>query len=290
MQNDEPLVSIVINCFNGEKYLKEALSSIKKQKYQNFEVIFWDNFSNDESKKIFLDFADNRFKYFFSDKKLKLYDARNHALSKCQGDLITFLDVDDMWLENKLYEQVKEFQKSNSDIIYSNYYIKKDEKTKLKEINVKNITSDYSNHFLKKYDVALLTICLKRSFLKVKNKVFDPNFNIIGDYAFMMKMAPLSKISIIQKPLAIYRLHNQNYTILNYDELAKELRFWLKQNTNLKSLKNITFFEKRLFFYEAIGELNNNNYFNFIKYLFKIMFTRFFFKAIYFLFKKLLNK
>ena len=91
MQNDEPLVSIVINCFNGEKYLKEALSSIKKQKYQNFEVIFWDNFSNDESKKIFLDFADNRFKYFFSDKKLKLYDARNHALSKCQGDLITLL-------------------------------------------------------------------------------------------------------------------------------------------------------------------------------------------------------
>ena len=62
----------------------------------------------------------------------------------------------------------------------------------------------------------------KRSFLNFDSKIFDPNFNIIGDYAFMMKMAPVSKISIIHKPLAIYRLHNQNYTILNYDELAKE--------------------------------------------------------------------
>jgi len=249
MQNDEPLVSIVINCFNGEKYLKEALSSIKKQKYQNFEVIFWDNFSNDESKKIFLDFVDNRFKYFYSEKKLKLYDARNHALSKCQGDLITFLDVDDIWLENKLYEQVKEFKKNNSDIIYSNYYLKKDKNNKLKEIKVQNISSNFLNHYLKKYDVALLTICLKKSFLNAKSNIFDPNFNVIGDYAFMMKMAPVSKISIIQKPLAIYRLHNQNYTFLNYDELAKELRFWLKQNTNLNNLRNIKFFEKKLFYY-----------------------------------------
>ena len=46
-----------------------------------------------------------------------------HCLN-AKGDLITFLDVDDMWLENKLYEQVNEF-KNNSDIIYSSYYIKK---------------------------------------------------------------------------------------------------------------------------------------------------------------------
>tara|TARA_Y100000741_G_scaffold355690_1_gene331435 strand:- start:8356 stop:9222 length:867 start_codon:yes stop_codon:yes gene_type:complete len=286
MQNNEILVSIVINCLNGEKFLKEALTSIKNQKYQNFEVIFWDNFSNDKSKKIFLDFADNRFKYFCSKKKLKLYDARNHALAKCQGELITFLDVDDTWLENKLYEQVKEFKKYNSDIIYSNYYIKKNDNVKLREIKVKKISSDYINHYLKKYDVALLTICIKRSFLNDNIKIFDPNYNIIGDYVFMMKMAPISKISIIHKPLAIYRLHNQNYTILNYIELAMELKHWLKQNHNLKSLKNIKYLEQRLIFYQAIGELDNNNFSNFIRYLFKIKFIRLFIKAIYHIFKK----
>ena len=46
-------VSIVMNCYNGEKYLQEALSSIISQTYQNWELIFYDNQSTDQSKKIF---------------------------------------------------------------------------------------------------------------------------------------------------------------------------------------------------------------------------------------------
>ena len=48
----KPLISIIVNCFNGEKYLKESLLSILKQTYSNWEVIFWDNQSSDNSKKI----------------------------------------------------------------------------------------------------------------------------------------------------------------------------------------------------------------------------------------------
>ena len=47
-----PLVSIIINCFNGEKYLKETIQSIYNQTYENWEIIFWDNLSTDNSKKI----------------------------------------------------------------------------------------------------------------------------------------------------------------------------------------------------------------------------------------------
>ena len=54
--NNTPLVSIIVNCYNGEKYLKKALQSILDQTYQNWEVILWDNKSSDNSKKIFLDY------------------------------------------------------------------------------------------------------------------------------------------------------------------------------------------------------------------------------------------
>ena len=60
-----PLVSIIMNCHNGEKYLKKSLQSIKNQEYKNWELIFWDNKSSDKSKKIFSQFKDKRFKYFF---------------------------------------------------------------------------------------------------------------------------------------------------------------------------------------------------------------------------------
>ena len=49
----EPLVSIIMNCFNGEKYLKESIDSVISQTYKNWEIIFWDNQSNDKSAKIF---------------------------------------------------------------------------------------------------------------------------------------------------------------------------------------------------------------------------------------------
>ena len=45
--NDAPLVSIIMNCYNGEKYLQEAIDSILSQTYQNWELIFWDNQSKD---------------------------------------------------------------------------------------------------------------------------------------------------------------------------------------------------------------------------------------------------
>ena len=78
--NNTPLVSIIVNCYNGEKYLKKALQSILDQTYQNWEVILWDNKSSDNSKKIFLDYKEKRFKYFFSGNHTPLYKARNQAI------------------------------------------------------------------------------------------------------------------------------------------------------------------------------------------------------------------
>ena len=69
----EPLVSIIVNCYNGEKYLDDSLKSIINQSYKNWEVIFWDNLSTDNSKSIFNKYKDKRFKYFLSDKHSILY-------------------------------------------------------------------------------------------------------------------------------------------------------------------------------------------------------------------------
>ena len=54
----EPLVSIIMNCHNGEKYLKKSVSSIINQSYRNWELIFWDNKSSDNSAKILKNFKD----------------------------------------------------------------------------------------------------------------------------------------------------------------------------------------------------------------------------------------
>ena len=67
MSEKTPLVSIIINCYNGEKYLAEAINSIYAQTYKNWEIIFWDNASIDNSANIAKSY----------DKKLKYYRSYN---------------------------------------------------------------------------------------------------------------------------------------------------------------------------------------------------------------------
>ena len=59
---NEPLVSIIMNCYNGEKYLRDAINSVISQKYNNWELIFWDNLSTDKSSEIINSYKDNRLK------------------------------------------------------------------------------------------------------------------------------------------------------------------------------------------------------------------------------------
>jgi len=134
MSTEKPLVSIIINCFNGEKYLKKALDSVVSQSYQNWEIIFWDNQSTDKSAKIFNSYKDIRFKYYYAHKHSKIvYEAKNFVISKAKGDFFAFLDVDDWWLSNKLQDQIPLFNDPEVGVVYSNffYYYEKKNKTKI---------------------------------------------------------------------------------------------------------------------------------------------------------------
>ena len=77
-----------MNCLNGEKYLEEALQSIKNQSYSNWELIFWDNNSIDNSKNIFMKNFDKRMIYFKSNHTEPFGTVRNKAMSKANGELV----------------------------------------------------------------------------------------------------------------------------------------------------------------------------------------------------------
>ena len=85
-----PLVSVIMNCYNGSSYLGKAIDSVYAQTFSNWEIIFWDNASTDESGTIARSY-DERLKYFRTEKNSPLGEARNSALSKVSGKYIGFL-------------------------------------------------------------------------------------------------------------------------------------------------------------------------------------------------------
>ena len=110
-----PNISVIMNCFNGEKYLREAIDSIYAQTYPNWEIIFWDNASSDNSSRIANSY-DKKLKYYRSDKNTRLGEARVNALEKALGDYVAFLDVDDIFLPFMLEEQLNTFNNSTEEL------------------------------------------------------------------------------------------------------------------------------------------------------------------------------
>ena len=134
MKNKKNFISIIINCYNGEKFLRESLISVQNQEYKNWELIFWDNKSNDGSEEIFKSFENKKFKYFRAKKHTSLYEARNLAIEKCKGEFISFLDSDDNWEKNKVKKQIKFFKNKKGGVVYGNLWLLREKFNKKKNI------------------------------------------------------------------------------------------------------------------------------------------------------------
>ena len=246
-----PLISIIINCYNGEKYLDQALRSILSQTYKNWEVIFFDNNSKDRSLTIVKKFKDRRIKCYnnyFKDV-LPLYKARNFAIKKTKGQFITFLDVDDVWKKNKLHEQLKLLKKNPSvQIFYSNYNIF-NQKLKKNYLKYKyKLPSGYiSQSLIDNYCIGILTIFISKNIFK-KYK-FNEKFNVIGDFDLIIRLSLKFKIISDQKSLAYYRIHKSNFS-KNTKLYLKEMLLWFKKNQKKLELKNINLTKLRIYIFK----------------------------------------
>ena len=207
----QPLVSIIINCFNGQSYLKKSVSSILNQTYKNWEIIFWDNKSTDNSKKILKNFKDRRIKYFYSKKFNTLYKSRNLAIKKTKGNFVAFLDVDDTWLPNKLKLQLEKFKDKKVGLVYGKFlkYNKDSLFRKKQFITKQNLPEGYiTKNLLKSYPVGLLTIMIRKKFIQKEKEIFKVKYNYLGDLDFVLRFSLKYKFAAVQECIGVYRQHN----------------------------------------------------------------------------------
>ena len=232
---DEPLVSIIVNCFNGEKYLEECLSSIQNQTYQNWEVIFWDNHSTDNSKKIFNKFNDKRFKYYLSSKHTFLYEARDLAVKSSNGEFIAFCDVDDFWSKERLELQIPLFKNKNVGAVYCNQWILNDKDKKRKKLKKNTLPKgNVSSDIIRGSAVTILTAVIRKSEYFNLEIGFNKNYQIIGDFDFLLRISKKCLFECVQEALVFYRLHENNFTKKNRELEFKELEKWFKEMQDTK--------------------------------------------------------
>ena len=237
--SDQPLVSIIMNCYNGEDYLCESIESVLSQTYKKWELIFWDNKSEDKSAEIFKSYRDKRFKYYYAPQHTLLYEARNQAIEKSSGEFIAFLDTDDFWAKDKLELQIPFFKNLEVGVVYGNLFIVNEKlnnkKIFLKKKKPKGFILD---DLLKDYCTSLVTLVIRKSFLKDYQSAFDGSFHIIGDFDLMIRMSSKYKFECVDKPIASWRSHWKNESLLKKKTQIKELKIWYKKMQNYPIIFN----------------------------------------------------
>jgi glycosyltransferase involved in cell wall biosynthesis len=237
-ENNQPLVSVIMNCFNGEKYLREAIDSVLAQSYQNWEIVFWDNQSSDGSAQIVQSYADPRIKYFYAPMHTWLYEARNYAIEKANGEFFAFLDVDDWWMPEKLEKQVPLFQDAEVGMVCANYWAVSEKKNRKWLMFERPIPTGWVlSDLLKFYFPGLLTLMIRRFAFEGLSHGCDPRYHIIGDFDLVVRLSIHWKMGCVQKPLACYRLHGNNETAKHTRRHVAETATWMSEMGNVDVIR-----------------------------------------------------
>ncbi len=203
-----PLVSIVTPSYNQGRFLKRTIDSVLKQNYPNIEYFVFDGGSTDESVQILESYGD-RF-VWVSEADKGQTDAINKGMSLAKGDILAYLNSDDVLLPDAIDKVVRYFhQHPDCDLVYGNaYYIDETD-----QVTGEYNTVDYSLNRL----IEDCMICQPASFWRkrVREKIglFDESLDYAMDYDYWLRLATQGgRICFFPEHLACSRLYPETKT------------------------------------------------------------------------------
>ena len=234
-----PIVSVIVNCHNGEKFLEEALNSIYEQTFLCWELIFFDNASTDNSKNICKNY-DKRLRYFFSKEKLELGNARLQAISHARGKYFAFLDVDDVWRPNFLENSVGVLDKHPKfQMSYSGSHIINENSIKISQSIPIAKSGKVLEILLRNYEVVFQSVLIRNNqfFRHLYQKI--KHFQFCPDYYLVMNIAKKCNVYVIHELLVNYRKTKNSLTYQKPHRWSVEVKITLdsifKNDSTLKN-------------------------------------------------------
>lgn len=219
-------VSILMNCFNGEKYLNEAIDSIYSQTFTDWEIVFIDNCSTDKSAKIAQSYGE-KLKYYKTDVNIPLGAAREWGMQFCKREYVAFLDTDDIWLPTMLEEQLEAIMSGDYALVYSGQFIMDIDGNTIGDIIPSMKRGNIFRELLLQYDIPIVSTMINRHTLEDAGLNFDPNISGSEEYCLFMQLSVENEFIVIPKPLVKYRAYDESLTNKTMSKRAYERKYTL---------------------------------------------------------------
>lgn len=222
-----PKISIIIPNYNGAEYIKHTLISIFSQNYENYEVIVQDGGSTDNSEVVVKKYLQKYPKRIFwqSAKDNGQLDALNKGTDRARGDVIGFINSDDIYLKGAFSKVAKAFE--NKDILWTagqGIVIDKNGR------EIGKWASIYKNALLRANRLMLLQILnyLMQPSVFISKQAYKKYGPFTGkdryvmEYDLWLKLAEVSMPAIINTPLSAFRLRPGSFSTSKTKEILKE--------------------------------------------------------------------
>lgn len=206
---NKPEISVIVNCFNEAGLLRETLDSVFAQTFRDWEIVFWDNASDDGSGDIATSYGD-KVRYFRSETTVPLGHARKLAYEQTRGKYVALLDADDLWLPEKLERQMNLFKSDPSlgmTFCDSSYLFRNRERFSMFKHSQPHRGGAFG-HLLAKNFVGTSTIMFRREALDRLDYVFNEKYSMVADYDLSLRVAYNYPIDYVDEPLLKWRMRD----------------------------------------------------------------------------------
>jgi glycosyltransferase involved in cell wall biosynthesis len=206
----EPVVSLIIPCFNGARFLPEALESVRAQTYRRWEIIVVDDGSTDHSAAVAGSYPDVR---CLRQSNRGLGASRNTGIAAAGGEFLVFLDVDDRLLPQAFEVGLEQLSRSPDNAFVSGHVHLISEKGEWLETPAdKCITSDHYQTLLRYcYIWTTAPVMFRTSAVRAIGGYSD-DFHGAADWDLLLRLTRLFPVSCHEHVVAEYRIHDAQMT------------------------------------------------------------------------------
>jgi glycosyltransferase involved in cell wall biosynthesis len=201
-------VTVLMSVYNGERYIRQAIESILRQTFTDFEFTIVDDASTDGTPAILDSLSDTRIVRLKNESNLGLTTSLNRGLKVAHGELIARMDADDISLPQRLEKQVDYLDKHpDVGILGSTCQLidasgqGQGMKPRLPNDTLIRWSSLLRNPFIHP------TVMIRRNVLVENNLFYDENFKATQDYEFFTRVLKYTRGANLSEPLLLYRLH-----------------------------------------------------------------------------------
>ena len=230
-----PAVSVIMNCLNSSRDLREAMDSLMAQTFTDFEVVFWDNCSTDESPAIAQSYGE-KVRYFRGESIVPLGEGRNLALAQARGRYLAFLDCDDLWKPTKLERQVALFEANprvglvctDTEIFDGRRVLKRlfaetsPQRGMAFAALMQRQWISMSSAMVSREALTSLSAEKISSGQGINGGWFDQSLNVCEEADVFYRIAHDWELDHVDEPLTLWRVHGANTTFRKFGQFADE--------------------------------------------------------------------